>query len=120
MTDMQYGGTSTGFREQGVDYFNNTPVFGLSSHMNWLEDFSPNRVGDVFRWIPVGLYNDLIDDRDENVPLLDRVNLYTNQQLFNALDNDVFSLDQFRIRLLIENNNLQANEVNQIFALYDL
>jgi len=125
MTDMQYGGTSTGFREQGVDYFNNTPVFGLSSHLNWLEDFSPFRINDdPFAWIPVGLYRDLIDDRNDATAVPLRVFLndfvlgFTNQQLFNALDNDVTSIQLYRQRLIGENPNNQTAAVNQLFTEY--
>lgn len=77
-----------------------------------------------FRWIPEGLYYDLIDNRNDwlvvnpTVQIVDEVNGYTNQQSFNALDNDVRSMPQFRIRLLLENGNNQSVQVTNLFAEY--
>jgi hypothetical protein len=52
-----YGLNSTEFFEQSGagNYFNNRFITG-SSHLNYLEDFSPFRTGDPFRWIPNGLF----------------------------------------------------------------
>ncbi len=111
-------------REQGNDYFNNSPVQGLSSHINLLEDFDPDFINDPFHWIPQGIYYDLIDDRNDGaVPsprnnIRDEVNTYLNSQFFNALDGDVFSIPQFRNRLLQENSNRQAIQVNNLFTDY--
>ena len=44
---------------------------------------------------------------------------YTNQQFFNALDNDVRAMPQFRVRLLAENGNNQAAQVAAIFGQYN-
>ena len=43
---------------------------------------------------------------------------YTNQQFYNALDPDIRSLPDFRVRLLTENGNNQAIGVNSIFNFY--
>lgn len=125
ITDRAHGFASTGFvGQRTVSYFNDIPIPGLSSHLNYLEDFSPFRTIDPFRWIPDGLYYDLIDDRnDQLVPnprvlINDAVSGYTNQQMFNALDADVKSLQQFRIRLLQQNSNNQAAQVTQLFGAY--
>jgi hypothetical protein len=97
---------------------------GLNAHVNLLEDFSPARtVADPFFWIPQGLYYDLIDNRNDliiggRVPLNDQVLNYTNQQFFNALDADINNLPTYRIRLLNENGNNQAVDVNTIFNFY--
>ncbi|MEO6638534.1 MAG: hypothetical protein ABIN25_09665 [Ginsengibacter sp.] len=67
---------------------------------------------------------DLIDNRNDNaialprVPLNDNVVGYTNQQLFNALQSDVTTLQQYRVRLLSQNNNNQATGVNTNFTFY--
>lgn len=122
--DRMYGANSTQVAKQGIGYVNDAPVFGLTSHLNSLEDFSPSRTNDPFRWIPDGLYYDLIDDRNDQfvanprVLINDAVLGYTNQQFFNALDNDVKSLPQFRVRLLNENGSNQAFQVTQLFNGY--
>ena len=42
----------------------------------------------------------------------------TNQQFFNALDNDIDRLQDYRVRLLQENANNQAAGVTTIFNFY--
>ncbi len=46
------------------------------------------------------------------------VNGYTNQQIFNALQSDVRSIPAFRDRLLQQNGNNQAANVNLLFQQY--
>src|SRR5205809_7979991 len=95
MADLKYGINSVGAVEQGITYFNG-PIWeggiqvantGLNAHLNLLEDFSPARTNDPFRWIPQGLYYDLMDDRNDQafgrINLNDVVTGYTNQQFFN-------------------------------------
>ncbi len=53
------------------------------------------------------------------VLLNDNVAGYTNQQFFNALDADINSLPNYRIRLLSENGNSQAAGVTTIFSFYE-
>ena len=89
-----------------------------------MEDFDPSRINDPFRWIPQGLYYDLIDNRNDrnviprSVDLDDNVTGYTNQQFFNALDVDINDLQSYRVRLLNQNANNQAAGVNLIFNFY--
>jgi hypothetical protein len=125
LADRVYGiNFSSVQREQGINYDNGDPVAGLSSHINLLEDFSPFRTNDPFRWIPQGLYYDMQDNRNDalmfppRVLINDEVLNYTNIQFFNALDGDIFSLQNYRIRLLQENGNNQANQVTNLFAGY--
>jgi len=61
----------------------------------------------------------MFDVRNEFFPVQDNVLNYTNQQFFNALDNDVRSIPQFRIRLLAENGNNQAAQVTDLFTRYN-
>jgi hypothetical protein len=90
-----------------------------NSNLNLLEDFDPNRVVDPFRWIPQGMYYDMIDVRNETgVPVVEAVTNYTNQKFFNALDNDVTTLAAFRGRLLTENSNNRIVQVINLFAQY--
>ncbi len=97
-------------------FYNYTPVSGLSSHINLLEAFDPNKSDDPDRWIPTGLYYDLLDGINENTPITDRATGYTNANFFNGLDNDVVSMVLLKSRLIQENGNDQ-NLIN-LFALY--
>lgn len=90
----------------------------MSSHLNLLEDFDPSRTYDPFHWIPQGLFYDLMDSRNENSPVVDQVSGYTNQQMFNALDNDIYNLSNYKNRLLLENGNNQSSQVTQLFFQY--
>jgi hypothetical protein len=132
-TDWKYGNNSGGAVEQGILY-GNGPIWengilvantGLNTHLNLLEDFSPNRKNvDPFWWIPQGLYYDLIDNRNDNfqfplrVQLDDQVSGYSNSKFFNALDTDITTLQDYRARLLSENSNDQATGVTAIFNYY--
>ena len=87
--------------------------------MNAIEDFSPSRMNEVFRWIPEGIYYDMFDLRNEATPVIDNVSGYTNQQLFQALGPNVKSMPQYRVRVLLENNNNQSAQVIQLFSQYN-
>ncbi len=121
--DAHYGLLSTRQRNQYVDYDNNGIVNGLSSHLNLLEDFSPFRTTDEARWIPYGIHYDMIDDRNDQISLPFRVNVddavlnFTNQQLFNAIDNTTNSIGIYRNKLLLQ-NPLAPNQNTQINSLF--
>ena len=116
-SDIQYNAFVSQKFKQGNSYTNGFPVSGLSSHLNAIEDFSPNRTVDPFRWIPEGIYYDMSDTRNELNPIVDGVNGFTNLQFFNALDIDVRSMIQFRTRFLAENGFNQA--IVNLFAEYN-
>jgi len=129
-TDWKYPvGTGSTF-EQGFEYTNGdiremgtvVAFTGLNAHLNLLEDFNSKRLYDDFHWIPQGLYYDLMDDRNDvgfgRVLLDDQVTGYSNQQFFNSLDNDITTLQDYRVRLLSENGNNQAAGVTTIFDFY--
>lgn len=118
MTDRSYGASSAALVFAAQSYFTNSPVFGLSSNLNALEDFDPGRLQYPFRWIPSGVYYDLMDARNEATPVLDNVTGYTNQQFYQALTGDVSSIPQFRNKLLLNSNNNQVNQVNTLFLGY--
>lgn len=88
-----------------------------------MEDFTPARTTDPFRWIPQGLMYDLIDNRNDNnafprrVLLNDIVSGYTTAQLFNALQSDITTLQGYHARLISQINNNPAG-VNTIFSFY--
>lgn len=89
-----------------------------------MEDFSPLRTNDPFRWIPQGLYYDMIDARNDfgvsaDVLLpVDLVSDYTNQQFFNALSSDISSLPVYRERLISLNPNNQTDNLRSLFSFY--
>lgn len=119
LADKQYGITYSGqANEQGIGYTNNNPIYGLSSHLNLLEDFSPFRTYDPFYWIPQGLFYDLKDSRNETLPVIDQVSGYTNQQMFNAFGSSINSLTSYRTNLLQQSNNNQSSDVNYLFNQY--
>lgn len=125
LTNARYGAQSPLFIEQGQPYTNNNPVGMLSSNYNLLEDFSPIRNNDPFRWIPQGLFYDMIDDRNDRAASggitlypIDLVLGYNNQQFFNALASDIFSLPIYRERLITLNPNNQTTDIRSLFSFY--
>jgi len=122
LADQRYGLQSS----EACDQFcfdNNFPVSDWSSYMNALENFDPNYSSDPFHWIPKGLMNDLMDDRNDNnafpvsVPLNDQVQGYTIAQLFNALQSDITTLQAYHSRLISQTNN-NPTGVSTIFSFY--
>jgi len=118
MADKRYGMQSAPFQCGGQLFANNAPLHGYSSHGAYLETFDPDYGGYLFRWIPSGLFLDLVDDRNEILPVVDAVSGYTDAQLFNALDSDVSSMAQYRERLLSENNQHAQANVTTLFGAY--
>lgn len=122
LANRQYGFNSSTAYEQGIAYNNNAPVAGLNSHLNLLEDFSPFRTNDPFHWIPQGLYYDMVDNRNDiffnPAAVNDNVLGYTNQQMFNAFQSTIFTLQDYRVNLLQHNGNNQAVEVTNLFNQY--
>jgi hypothetical protein len=116
--DIRYTGFLTHKIKQGIEYDDGLPT-GFTSHINAIEEFNPNSNNNPHRWIPEGVYYDLFDARNEAIPVIDGVTGYTNQQFFNALDIDIRSTPQFRVRLLAENNNNQAAQVIALFGQYN-
>lgn len=72
IADKAYGTNSQHFELQGKNWISNTST---SSHSSYLELFDPNVIvpDDYFSWIPVGLLTDLIDNSNEQTPVLDNV-----------------------------------------------
>ena len=71
-------------------------------------------------WIPTGLMQDLIDNNADflRTGFRDNVTGYSHQDLFDALDSDVRSPQQFRNRLLGENGNRDRTYVLTLFEAY--
>lgn len=125
LADRRYGSKSSQAVEQKLAYDNGSPVTGLSSHLNLLEDFNPARTDDPFRWIPQGLFYDLYDNRNDftattspRVFLDDQVSGYTIGQMFNAFNSGITTLQGYRANLLNLNSNNQATGINTMFSFY--
>jgi len=109
---------------------------GCSYHnLDWFENFTPLQTGiededrligyaDWSGWFPIGIMYDLIDSNIDFIRYgkggnyYDRVLGYSHEKLYNALDSDVESPAQFKDRLLEENNNLDLNDVENLFETY--
>lgn len=68
----------------------------------------------------MGLIHDLIDANTDIIRpgFTDNVNGYSIQQIFNALQTNVQTVQAFRDRLLINNGNFQLQAVNNLFEAY--
>jgi hypothetical protein len=92
------------------------------------QDFNPNSATDHFKWIPTGLFYDIIDARNDAtaipriVNIDDQVNqssnFYNNQKLFNAFNSSVTTLGAYRQNLLLQNSNNQSSQVISLFSQY--
>ncbi len=88
-------------------------------HLDVEENFNPNLSTDPFYWIPQGLMLDLMDNTPtETSPVVDNVSGFTNLQLFNALQSDITSVPQYRIRFIQQNPGNQTTEVTNLFGQY--
>jgi hypothetical protein len=118
----------TTFPEQGSDISNfvNVILFtaggGKSSKENFLENFEPGRnvALDPNRWLAKGLFYDMMDSGTEaqQSNIFDDVSGFTNQQFYNALQNDVNSLAEYKTRFLQQNNFSQQTQINALFTEY--
>lgn len=119
LADQRYGTSASCQQEQngGYSYCNN--AWTGHPHIDVLENFDPNLSTDPFKWIPKGLMLDLMDNTpNEVVPVIDNVNGFTVQQLFNALQSDVTTLQQYRLRFIQQNPNNQTAAIANLFAQY--
>lgn len=118
LADKQYGTSASCQKEQvGGGTFCNYTNTG-HPHLDVLEGFDPDLPSDPFQWIPQGLFHDLMDINNETNPVFDQVSGFTNQQMFNAFQSDIFTLQDYRYKLLLQNGNNQAAEVTSLFNLY--
>jgi len=83
-----------------------------------LENYDPHLPNYPFNWIPKGLFYDMMDNRNENNPVVDGVLGYTNQQFFNAFGSGITALAAYRQNLLQLNGNNQAAQVTNLFQQY--
>lgn len=113
--------TSSQSNEQGIGYVKDTPVNGLSSHLNLLENFNPNSATNHFKWIPTGLFYDLFDPANEinpPNPVTDLVSGYPNAQMISTFQPNIYTLQDYRARLLQTVSNPTSGKVTGVFAQY--
>ena len=118
----------TTFPEQGRDISNFLYVIyfsaggGKSSKENFLEDFNPRRdiTLDPNRWLAKGLFYDMMDSglESSNSGIVDNVSGFTNQQFYQALQNDVNSMSDYKAKFLQQNNFSQQTQINALFTEY--
>lgn len=82
----------------------------------------PNLPTDRFKWIPQGLFYDLLDPANETIAnfnfVNDYVSGYTNAQMFDAFQSNVFTLQDYRTRLLSQTSNPTSQYVTDLFFQY--
>jgi hypothetical protein len=99
------------------------PIGMLTSHTRYLEEYNPKEPLDAYRWVPIGLYYDLIDPasgQEAVSGILDNVDQFNNNLLWRAITHPStpLNLNDFRIRLnsLLPNN---TTSTNQLFQQYE-
>ena len=94
-------------------------------HIDVLEAFNPNLTADPFRWIPKGLMQDLMDNGELfNKNVNDQVSGFSILQIFNAVQSDVSTVQQYKARLILQNPNPannpnQSTQITTLFASYN-
>ncbi len=121
LADKRYGTNSTCQSEQ--DNIPGTIWCSTNGtghpHLDVEENFNPHLTADRFEWIPQGLFYDLKDVTNETgSPVLDQVSNYTNQQMFNAFTGTIYTLQNYRIRLLQITTNPTSGFVPNLFSQY--
>jgi hypothetical protein len=116
LADQRYGVNAYDQIEQpGLQY---NPNGTNHPDIDVLENFDPNYTPDPFRWIPKGLMEDLIDNTPTEAIVNDQVSGYSINQLFRAMQSDVTSVSQYKVRLLQLYGTAQQTQVNNLFASY--
>ena len=119
LANLRYGPLASCTRENQYAYCPNGISF---PHIDVLENWNPNyNNGDFFRWIPKGLMEDMMDGGIEPQAsgVVDNVSGFTIQELFNGLQSDVISPQNYRDRLIQQNLNNQSTQISQLFSQYN-
>lgn len=126
MADREWGMESTAFPEQGSfkknsDLLTFESVGEMSSHAHFLEAFAPARKEDPDRWIPKGLFWDLMDGPTESFQdshVVDQVSGLTPEQMFRMLTPDVKSMLDYKTSLLRWYGKGQKAEIIDLLRYY--
>ncbi|MEO6358137.1 MAG: hypothetical protein ABIU77_04415 [Ferruginibacter sp.] len=122
MADKTYGTSASCQKEQrGASPTCNFNATG-HPHIDVEENFNPNLGTDPFKWIPQGVYQDLRDNTNEILPLgfvNDNVSNFTNQQMAAAFQSNIFTLQDYKAKLILLNpTNTTIAQVNNFFVQY--
>ncbi|MCW3787605.1 hypothetical protein [Plebeiibacterium sediminum] len=73
-----------------------------------------------YGWIPAGIMNDLVDNNQDNIRTgyTDKVNGFTYEELFDALQSDIRSPQEFRDQLLSTCDEDEIDNINDLFEAY--
>jgi hypothetical protein len=114
LAQQRYATTASCQKEQvgGATYCGN------NANINVLENFNPNLSSDLFKWIPKGLMEDLMDYTNEINPITDNVQGFSIQQIFAALQSDVTSVTAYRDRFIQQNPGNQSQQITDLFGQY--
>ena len=125
LAEQRYGTLGSCPAEQvgGFDYCPNPPTNTAHPNIDVLEAFNPDLGSDPFKWIPKGLMQDLMDNTPGEFVVSDPVSGFTIPQIFNALQSDVTTVQQYRARLILQNPNTKANpnlstQITTLFTSY--
>ncbi len=94
------------------------PSGGVSGYIRALESFNPNLSGDINKWIPKGIFHDLIDAGTEPTSTLvtDNVSGFTNGQMFSCINATSPNVLKDNIQALPGNS--QQTAVATLFSSY--
>jgi hypothetical protein len=92
---------------------------GISSSSKYLEGFDPS-IGppnELFKWIPVGLINDLMDNTTDPFPVVDNVSGFTYSEIQAAYYTEPLTMVDFK-NALKNIKPSQAAAIDQLFVSY--
>lgn len=116
IANIIYGWGEDNFVLQGKPWVSSGNVGGSAQY---LEGFNPN-IGEpyeMFKWIPVGLLNDLIDTNTDPAPVVDNVSGFTYANIEAAYYGEPGTMADFK-NALKAIKPLQAGAIDQLFASY--
>ena len=93
-------------------------------HIDVEENFNPNLGTDPFKWVPQGLYQDLRDNTpNETLANLnfvnDAVTGFTNAQMFAGFQSNIFTLQDYRVKLIQQNPTISTSgNITNLFLQY--
>lgn len=98
----------------------NSFPYGNVSWMAYIERFRPFPPFGSWNWIPDGVMHDLMDDSFEpgSTTVIDNAYGFSIQQIFNSLDNDVTTIQEYKTRFVQETGTWQVSEIAQLYKSY--
>jgi hypothetical protein len=116
IADRIYGYGESNFVLQGKTWLSGG---GVSSSTKYLEGFDPNigEPSELFKWIPVGIINDLIDNNPDPFPVVDNVSGFTYSDVQAAYYMEPTTMVGFKNALKVI-KPAQAAAIDQLFTSY--